>query len=92
MGVRTITAREANHAFSRVLNDVAAGAEFVVTRNGRPVARIVPEIASSRRDGLSPAQEWALAEFTATTWPLGVGRIDRDSLYMDKPDAPNTLP
>jgi prevent-host-death family protein len=38
----TITARDANHHFARLLRDVEAGKEFIVTRNGVPVARILP--------------------------------------------------
>lgn len=82
----TISAREANHHFARVLAEVASGKEFVVTRNGIPVARISPEPAADGRRSLSPAQEQALAEslvWLRQGWPLGIGRFDRDSLYDD---------
>lgn len=43
---KTISAAEANRAFSRLLREVQGGETFVVTNHGQPVARIVP--ASSK--------------------------------------------
>jgi prevent-host-death family protein len=42
---RSVSAREANQQFARILRDVEAGIEILVTRRGRPVARIVPTAA-----------------------------------------------
>lgn len=81
-----ITARDANHHFARVLAEVAAGKEFVVTRNGVPVARISPERTAEDHRQLDPKQEQALAESLAWLrrgWKLRIGRFDRDSLYDD---------
>lgn len=39
---RKITLREANRAFARCIRAVEAGEDFVITRNGTPVARLVP--------------------------------------------------
>ena len=39
---RIISLREANQAFSRCIREVEAGEEFTITRNGQPVARLVP--------------------------------------------------
>ena len=39
----TITAREANQRFSELLSKVETeGQSFVVTKHGRPIARIIP--------------------------------------------------
>ena len=46
---KTITLREANQAFSRCIREVEAGEEFTITRNGEPVARLVPMDRSSDR-------------------------------------------
>jgi prevent-host-death family protein len=54
----TISLREANQRFARCIREVEAGAEYVITRNGRPVARLVP--VGGRRN-LTAAQEAALA-------------------------------
>jgi prevent-host-death family protein len=82
----TITARDANHHFARLLQDVAAGKEFIVTHNGFPVARISPAGVEDAGRRLSPAQERALAESSARLRagpPLGSKRVDRDELYDD---------
>jgi prevent-host-death family protein len=89
----TITAREANHHFARVLRDVEAGKQFIVTRNGVPVARIIPEPLPAGRRRLTPEQERTLAEALAwfrRGWPLGINKVDRNELYGDaraKPEA-----
>ena len=78
---KVITLREANQEFARCVRDVEAGAEYVITRNGTPVARLVP--VAGRRV-LSPAQEAALARTHARMekgWPLAAGPLDRDDLH-----------
>jgi prevent-host-death family protein len=40
--MKTITAREANQAFSKILAEVTGGQEIVITKHGTPVARIMP--------------------------------------------------
>jgi prevent-host-death family protein len=80
---RSVTAREANQHFSRILRDVEAGAEIVVTRRGRPVARIVPAQPSGERQ-LTPEQEAAHARTMQRLrkgWDLGGGKFSRDELY-----------
>ena len=39
---KTLTLREANQSFSRCIREVEGGEEFVITRNGTPVARLSP--------------------------------------------------
>jgi len=81
-----ITARDANHQFSNLLRQVEAGREFVVTRNGVPVARIGPVQPADGHRRLSDEQERALVDSLARLrkgWPLGIGRLDRDELYDD---------
>ena len=39
---KTVSAAEANRKFSQLLRAVGRGSSYVVTRHGRPVARIVP--------------------------------------------------
>jgi prevent-host-death family protein len=80
---KTITLRDANQRFSRCVREVEAGEEFVITRNGRPVARLVP--AGGKRV-LTPEQEAALKRLGSTDWPLGTEEIDRDEIYQDRVD------
>lgn len=80
---RSVSAREANQQFSRILHDVEAGAEILVTRRGQPVARIVPAQRPGERQ-LTPEQEAAHArsmERLRKGWDLGGGKLDRDELY-----------
>jgi prevent-host-death family protein len=39
---KTISVEEADKAFECIIGEVLAGEEYVLTRNGRPVARLVP--------------------------------------------------
>ena len=40
--MRSVSAREANQSFSKLLQAVAEGEEIVITRRGKPVARLAP--------------------------------------------------
>lgn len=40
--MRSVSAREANQNFSRLLQAVVEGEEVVITRRGKPVARLAP--------------------------------------------------
>jgi prevent-host-death family protein len=40
--MRTVSAREANQSFSKLLQAVVEGEEVVITRRGKPVARLAP--------------------------------------------------
>ena len=80
----TISARDANHHFARLLRVVATGKEFVITRIGTPVARLVPERPVEGVRQLTPKQGEALARSIARLrrgWPLGIERFDRNELY-----------
>jgi prevent-host-death family protein len=80
----TITAREANHSFCRILAGVREGKEYVVTLHGRPMARIVPERPTSMRRSLTPEQERALAEIWEIAKNAQPGipwKFNRDELY-----------
>ncbi len=77
---KTISLRDANQGFARCVRDVEAGEDFVITRNGTPVARLVPV----PRQALSPAQAAALARTQARMekgWHLGAVPLDRDGLH-----------
>lgn len=78
---KTITLRDANQAFSRCIREVEAGEEITITRNGEPVARLVPV---RRERVLTPEQEAALAralEIMKEGWEIGAGPLNRDELY-----------
>jgi len=78
---KTITLREANQGFARCVREVEAGTEFIITRNGRPVARLAP-IGDGR--ALTARQEAALARTRVRMekgWPIGAGPLDRAALH-----------
>ena len=82
---RPVSASEANQQFSRILRDVEAGSEIVVTRRWQPVARIVPAQPLGERR-LTPEQEAALERTRQRLekgWDLGGGKFNRDELYDD---------
>ena len=78
---KTVSLREANQSFARCIREVEAGEEFVITRNGTPVARLTPV---SKRRILTPEQQAAwdrTLERMEKGWNIGAGPLDRDSLY-----------
>ena len=77
----SISAREANQRFSELLSKVESeGQGFIVTKHGRPVARILP--IEKREAGLTPEQEAALrTAVDAQVGHLGIGKFSRDELY-----------
>jgi prevent-host-death family protein len=80
---RSVSAREANQQFSRILREVEAGTEILVTRRGRSVARIVPAQQARERQ-LTQEQEAALERTRRRLekgWDLGGGKFNRDELY-----------
>jgi prevent-host-death family protein len=48
--MRSVSAREANQSFSKLLQAVVDGEEVVITRRGRPVARLAPIEAAPDAD------------------------------------------
>jgi prevent-host-death family protein len=81
---RSVSAREANQQFSRILREVETGAEILVTRRGQPVARIISAAPPPRERQLTPEQEAAHAhskERLRKGWDLGGGKFNRDELY-----------
>jgi prevent-host-death family protein len=80
---KEVALREANQQFARYVRAVEAGQSFVITRRGRPVARLVP-VEPGRRV-LTPEQQAARAralERMQRGIDLGERRepFDRDSL------------
>ena len=46
--MRMVSAREANQGFSKLLQAVVEGEEVVITRRGKPVARLAPIEGAAR--------------------------------------------
>ena len=71
---KTIAQRELRNDNAKVMDAVAAGETFVVTRNGEPVAELRP-LRAGRRTFISRAEVAALACANV--------RIDRDRFRAD---------
>ena len=77
--MRSITAREANQSFSRVLRDAEKGDSIVITRRGRPVAVLAPY-----RHVHGSGRERAIERIVALMregLPLGGRRFTRDEMH-----------
>lgn len=46
--MKTVNIHEAKTHLSRLIEDLAAGEEVIIARNGKPVARLLPVMARSR--------------------------------------------
>ncbi len=76
---QTISAAEANRAFSRLLREVREERRsFVVTAHGKAVARLVP--AEGSNDGRRQARAALLARLAAQP-VTDIGSWTRDELY-----------
>ena len=77
--MRAVSAREANQAFSRILQEAESGDTVVITRRGKPVAVVAPYAAH-----LSPDRKQAIERIVALMRkgiPLGGRRFTRDEMH-----------
>ncbi|MDE0060023.1 MAG: type II toxin-antitoxin system prevent-host-death family antitoxin [Defluviicoccus sp.] len=79
--MRTVSLMTANQQFSRLIREVEGGEDIVITRRGRPVARLVPH-----REDKTADPEWAAAyERMMARLEQGVSlgglSVRRDELY-----------
>lgn len=77
--MRSITAREANQAFARILKKAEAGQSLVITRCGRPVAVLSPYSPPHR-----PDREAAIERIVALMregLALGGRHFSRDGMH-----------
>ena len=75
--MRAVTAREANQAFSRILQQAESGTEIIITRRGKPVAVLAPY---HRSVGREQAIERAI-ELMRRGLPIGGRRFTRDEMH-----------
>lgn len=73
-----ISLREANQRLSQYIEAVERGEEVVITRRGKPIARIV---AISRHRKPSPEQMQAWTRLKSSARNLRIGRPQRDELH-----------
>jgi prevent-host-death family protein len=76
--MRSVTAREANQAFSQILKAAEGGESVVITRRGEPVAVIAPYRPQDRE------RERAIEHIVAMMregLPIGGRRFSRDEMH-----------
>jgi prevent-host-death family protein len=78
--MKTISARDANQRFSRLLTEVAAGEEVVITRRGKPVARLLP-VADAKSGKQRQAAIKRMVEMMNKGFPMGGRRYTRDEMH-----------
>ena len=80
--MKTVTLKEANQNFSKLIRELeSAGESFVITRQGRPVARLLPHAADRTADPEWQAAHDRLKALLEEGLPLGGLKVDRDELY-----------
>lgn len=82
-----ISLREINQHLSQYIHAVEEGAEYVITRRGKPVARIVPLVDVEEQRVLTPKQEAALERIRQRVEQgcfRGIGKIDREAMYLER--------
>jgi prevent-host-death family protein len=78
--MKTVSARAANLGFSKLLAEVAKGKEIVITRHGKPVARLVSvenTAAAKKREAAIRRMMRRLEKGV----PLGGLRATRDEMH-----------
>jgi antitoxin (DNA-binding transcriptional repressor) of toxin-antitoxin stability system len=82
---KTVSLRDANQNFSRYVRDVEGGGELIITRRGKPVARLSAVPGGTRV--LTPEQEAARKRSRARMkrgFDLGIERFDREEMYRER--------
>ena len=79
--MRTVSLMTANQEFSRLIREVEGGEGFLITRRGRPIARLVPHAADKSAD-----PDWQIAyrrmmARLAEGAALGGLKVERDEVY-----------
>ena len=73
-----VSLREANQHFSRYIEAVERGEEIIITRRGKPIARIV-KVSRLREPTAMQIRAWNLIKSSARH--LDIGKLDRDELH-----------
>ena len=77
-----VSVREANQHLSRYLEQVEQGVEIIITRRGKPIARVLPIKTLPRlSDTQRAARERSKARMKRG-YALGGIRIDRETLHV----------
>ena len=79
--MRTVSLMTANQEFAKLIKEVGHGEGFVITRRGRPVARLLPHVADKMADPKWAAAYQRMMDALEEGVSLGGLRVDREDLY-----------
>ena len=85
--MKTLTAREANQNFSKVLAEVEQGETVLITKNGKTVAELRPAVVDKTKDPVWLAKFEHMKKLMSEWEDTGyrVGKITEDDKYGDAP-------
>ena len=78
--MKSVSAREANQAFSKLLAEAADGEEIVITRRGKPVAKLVP-VGTAKSDEKRERAIERMMERMRRGLDLGGRKFTRDEMH-----------
>ena len=81
--MREMTVRQANQNFSKVIAEAERGETILITKNGKPVAKISPQTRGRTDDPEWQAACRALARSLRSKRPTGfrLGKVTEDDKY-----------
>ena len=79
--MRTVSLMTANQEFSKLIKEVEQGEGFVITRRGRPIAKLLPHAADKASDAAWVQAHKRMMARLDEGARLGGLRIERDELH-----------
>ena len=79
--MRTVSLMTANQEFSKLIKEVEAGEGVLITRRGRPIAKLVPHAGDKTDDPEWMAAYRRMMDRLEEGAPLGGLKVERDTLY-----------
>ena len=79
--MKTVTLTIANQKFSKLIKEVENGETFVITRRGRPIAKLLPHELEKEKDPDWVAAYDRMVKLMDEGLPLGGLRVKREDLY-----------
>jgi prevent-host-death family protein len=84
--MRTVSLMQANQEFSKLIKEVEKGQDFVITRRGRPIAKLVPHRVDKRADPKWRAAYERMVKLMDEGVHLGGERVTREEIYQERVD------
>ena len=79
--MHTVSLKTANQQFAKLIKEVERGEVFLITRRGRPVARLVPHTADKTTDSGWVAAYRRMMERLDKGASLGGLKVKREDVY-----------